>query len=83
MRLPSARRCLESALKKARPRRPPGEKSRADRHILADPTHVVGCPANGAETEYIVSSNAPEEVIVIPREAAKLATGSGSRMSDA
>lgn len=52
-------------------------------YIPADLAHLVGCPAGGEPLEYIVTRNAPEEVVVTLREAAGLPIGPDGRMRDA
>jgi uncharacterized RmlC-like cupin family protein len=38
-------------------------------YIPADLPHVVGCPAGGEPLEYVVTRNAPEEIVVSLRAA--------------
>jgi uncharacterized RmlC-like cupin family protein len=52
-------------------------------YIPADLAHVVGCPANGGPLEYIVTRNAPEEIVVSLRAASELPVGPGVRVRDA
>ncbi|CAA9444989.1 MAG: hypothetical protein AVDCRST_MAG02-350 [uncultured Rubrobacteraceae bacterium] len=52
-------------------------------YIPADLAHLVGFPAGGEPLEYIVTRNAPEEVVVTLREAAGLPIGPDGRMRDA
>lgn len=51
-------------------------------YIPADLAHVVGCPAGGEPLEYIVTRNAPEEVVVTLREAPGLPIGPDGRMRE-
>jgi uncharacterized RmlC-like cupin family protein len=51
--------------------------------IPAGLAHVVGCPAGGEPFEYVVSRNAPEEVVVTLREAEDLPIGSDGKMRNA
>jgi uncharacterized RmlC-like cupin family protein len=52
-------------------------------YIPADLAHLVGCPAGGEPLEYIVTRNAPEEVVVILRAASGLTIGPDGRLRDA
>jgi uncharacterized RmlC-like cupin family protein len=51
--------------------------------IPADLAHVVGCPAGGESLEYIVTRDAPEEVVVTLREASELPIGPDGKLRDA
>lgn len=44
-------------------------------YIPADLAHVVGCPAGGEPLEYIVTRNAPEEIVVTLWAASELPIG--------
>ena len=48
-------------------------------YIPADLAHLVGCPAGGEPLEYIVTRNAPEEVVVTLRAASELPIGPDGR----
>jgi uncharacterized RmlC-like cupin family protein len=52
-------------------------------YIPADLAHLVGCPAGGGPLEYIVTRNAPEEVVVTLRSASELPIGPDGRLRDA
>ena len=51
-------------------------------YIPADLAHVVGCPAGGEPLEYIVTRNAPEEIVVTLRAASELPIGPDGRVRD-
>jgi uncharacterized RmlC-like cupin family protein len=51
-------------------------------YIPADLAHVVGCPAGGEPLEYIVTRNAPEEIVVTLRAASELPVGPDGRVRD-
>ena len=52
-------------------------------YIPADLAHLVGCPAGGEPLEYIVTRNAPEEVVVSLRAASEVPIGPDGRLRDA
>lgn len=52
-------------------------------YIPANLAHVVGCPAGGEALEYVVSRNAPEEVVVTLREAEDLPIGPDGKLRSA
>ena len=52
-------------------------------YIPADLAHLVGCPAGGEPLEYIVTRNAPEEVVVTLRAASELPIGPDGRLRHA
>jgi uncharacterized RmlC-like cupin family protein len=52
-------------------------------YIPADVAHVVGCPAASEPLEYIVTRNAPEEIVVTLRLAAEPPMGPDGKMGDA
>lgn len=51
-------------------------------YIPANLAHVVGCPADSEPLEYIVTRNAPEEVVVTLRPAANLPIGPDGKMQN-
>ena len=51
-------------------------------YIPADLAHLVGCPAGGEPLEYIVTRNAPEEVVVTLRAASEVPIGPDGRLRD-
>jgi uncharacterized RmlC-like cupin family protein len=52
-------------------------------YIPANLAHVVGCPAGGEPLEYIVSRNAPEEIVVTLQAANDLPIGPDGKIRDA
>lgn len=52
-------------------------------YIPANLAHVVGCPAGGEPLEYIVSRNAPEEVVITLRSAEDLPIGPDGKVRGA
>ena len=52
-------------------------------YIPADLAHLVGCAAGGEPLEYIVTRNAPEEVVVTLRAASEVPIGPEGRLRDA
>jgi uncharacterized RmlC-like cupin family protein len=50
-------------------------------YIPADLAHVVSCPTDGEELEYVVSRNAPEEVVVTLQAADDLPIGPDGKRS--
>lgn len=51
-------------------------------YIPAGVAHVVGCPAGGEPLEYVVSRNAPEEIVVTLRSAEDLPIGPDGKLYD-
>jgi uncharacterized RmlC-like cupin family protein len=52
-------------------------------HIPAELPHVVGCPAGSEPLQYVVSRNAPEEVVLTLREAEELPIGPDGKLKNA
>ena len=51
-------------------------------YIPADLAHVVGCSAGGGPLEYLVTRNAPEEIVVTLRAASELPISPDGRVRD-